>query len=650
MRTQDGFLRRRAVLLLGIAAGLLGIRLLERRRDDEGADAVSTSAPRMTLYGRSGEARRNGTGEPVGSPAVAALPPRPGRGGLGPQGRLDAREPAGADFAGSARATQLEVARPQVAEEPRVREAAPVPAPAPADRLPPPVRPAVPPRRVTYYGERDDAPRQASLARSPGALLAVVLAVVVATATLRLYHLRTAYELFLDEAIYARIGQNVATHLDVSFSQVHFYLHPPLYFLLEGGFGRWFSLSSSLDPIAVIDGMRILNVLFAAGSAALVVAIVARISGLRWALVAGIAYALDPFIVRFDSRVLLETSAVFWILMAIALLVTATSVEALGRWRLIAIGMACGLSLLTKETAAPLFMVLLVLGIVRANPLPRRSASLILATALLTYAPYPLTAFAIGDGGEFVDQKLSGVLRMVGLRQETGFNAPGAPSFVSRVMANLSTFSPSYVLIFAGFCAIPFLLRSTVVRERIIGFVTLGGFALLSYQIAIGTLEEQMFYYLVVPSLLAVASTQRLMSTRLDRRRRRMFGVATALVLAGSSLVWWQIHTEPDDGVRQTVRWVEQTAQPGDVVAPLVDTSQLLVTGHRLVVDGRFSVLRRERVRWVLTSSLQVEQGYGVARPDLIRILRRQATVAFQVRDRSSGTITVWRIRSSANS
>lgn len=504
---------------------------------------------------------------------------------------------------------------------------------------------AIPPTSNGFArGETLDAPIPREEPRwRRGGFLAICAAVVAATISLRLIHIRTAYELFLDEGIYSRISNNLASHLDLSFSGGPFYLHPPLFFLFQAALLR-LDPTGLTDPIALIDRARLLNVVFAVGNVTLLMIIVSRLAGRRYAIVAGLLYAIDPFIVRFDSRVLLEPSAVFWILLAIALLLTSPNGDQIGWLRLVAAGIACGLSLLTKETAAPLFLVLLAVAIVRGSPLSRRAALLVLGTAIATYAPYPLTAAAVGDGHAFVHQKFSGVLRMVGLQQQTGFNAPGAPSFFSRISVDAATFYPSYVLIAGGLCALPFLLRSTSVSARVVGYVTVGGFALLAYQITFGTLEEQMFYFLVVPSVLAVGSSSRALFERFPRNAHRVLGAAAAVVLVGAGFVWWHVHTVPDDGLRLSVIWVERSAAPTDVVAPLVDTSQLLVTGHRLVVNSDFRVLRAQHVRWVMTSSLQVRQGYGVARPRLIRQLRTSAVVAYRTRDRSSGTITVWRL------
>jgi hypothetical protein len=474
-------------------------------------------------------------------------------------------------------------------------------------------------------------------------LIVITAAVGLAAAALRLFRIRSSYELFIDEAIYARISHHVATRADVSFSQIHFYLHPPLYFLIQGGLERAFPLGTA-NPIEIIDRARLLNVGFAAANAVLITIIVARVAGPVFAAIAGFAYSFDPFLIRFDSRVLLETSAVFWVLVAVALLVTSPRGQQIRAGRLVAVGVACGLSLLSKETAAPLYMVFLGLSVLRDAPLRRRSALLALGAMAATYAPYPITAFAIGDGHTFVEQKFSGVLRMIGVQQETGFNAPGAPTFVSRLVADLTVFAPSYVVILLGFCALPILLRSSFFEERLIGTVVLGGFALLTYQIGIGTLEEQMFYFLVVPSLLAVASVRRPLQARVSARGRRVLVAGTSLLLAGSGALWWHVHTVPDDGLRQSLRWVSRAAGKGGVIAPLVDTSQLLLPRHPLVVDGDFATLRRKHVTWVLTSSLQVEQGYGLARPKLIEQLRRHAVVAYQTKDRSSGTIIVWRM------
>ncbi len=147
--------------------------------------------------------------------------------------------------------------------------------------------------------------------------------VFAVTVGLRLFHLRTSYDVFLDESIYS-------THLSAAnwprtrrlvFGNYPFYLHGPLSFYLQAFVIRVFGIGGT--AIDVIERLRVFNVLVAGGVAVLVYAIVRAISRPRWGLLAAALFACDPFIISFDSRLFLETLATFWVLLGFYLLLPA---------------------------------------------------------------------------------------------------------------------------------------------------------------------------------------------------------------------------------------------------------------------------------------------------------------------------------------
>ena len=139
--------------------------------------------------------------------------------------------------------------------------------------------------------------------------------------------------------------------------------------------------------------------------------------------------------------VMLETSAIWWVAGGYALLVVAL---ADGRRRLalddaVAVGMLFGFGLLTKDMIAFLTLLPLAACLVFDWAMPRRRAVLIGAITLITYLPYPILVLVTGNGPAFVNQKFRGLLRLIGLVKETGFNRHSSSSFLQSVINRLDS-------------------------------------------------------------------------------------------------------------------------------------------------------------------------------------------------------------------
>jgi hypothetical protein len=489
------------------------------------------------------------------------------------------------------------------------------------------------------------------------------------TFALRAVRSATAYDVFHDETIYTRIGAGFALDHSISFAGTPFFLHPPLYFLVQGCVTDLFGIAGT--AVDVVHSLRLLNAGIGAVVAVLILILIRSISSsLLWGVVASLVFALDPFLVRFDSRVFLETFTTMWIVAGYAVLVpvvprsrggAAIAARPAGELASIAVGHAnaraaaagvlFGLAVLSKETAVVLCGLPLVWSLIRSGPVPRPPASVALAAMVLTYLPYPIASIASGDGGEFFDQKFRGLSRLVGTVQETGFNRPGAPSFVSRITEHLDTFGVTYVVIGIGLLAAVWVVRRRSARAAFMAHWALAAFALLAYQVVLGTLEEQMFYYLVVPSIvvltLAFSARPHVLGHRAVSAGVLSLVVAVAIF---DIAVWVSVHGRDDTGMVRAVSWMEQNAPAGSVVAPLADGSQFLLPAYRLAFDPETTrsvagpALAASGVHYVITSSLQAEQGYSAATPALLAWLRAHARDRFAVRRPTVGTITVWQL------
>ena len=245
-------------------------------------------------------------------------------------------------------------------------------------------------------------------------------------------------------------------------------------------------------------------------------------------------------------------------------------------------------------------MLPLLVCIVRGGPLRRGTAATSLGTALVTYSPYPLIAVLTGGSYQFWYQKFGGIERMLGIIQATGYNRPGVPSLLSRVTANLGTFAMTYVLIALGACAAVWLYRNGRARQRWIATWVFGAFLELAFQITKGTIEEQMFYYLVVPSIVAVASTAPLLLGRFGTKRVQAVVVAAIVTIAGFDLITWVgSHTGRDTAMANAVGWMQSHAPADSRVAPLADGIQFLLPDYKLEFNPEAGEVRSEDARGI---------------------------------------------------
>jgi hypothetical protein len=485
---------------------------------------------------------------------------------------------------------------------------------------------------------------------APLALLVFAIAFV-----LRYVHLQQSWDIFSDEITYSSIAESVTQHHTVAFFGVPFFLHPPLVFLEQALFIDAFHVHGSI--FAVVFALRTVNVLFAAGSATLMLRLGTRLGGTAAGLVAAGLFAIDPFLIRFDSRVFLEPSTLFWILAGYSLLFN--SLERQGRSRLaygISAGVVMGLGVLSNEMALPLIVIPIAACLVTSFPYPRRTMVATAAAFGFLMVAYLVVVAAAGQLHNLISQQGNGILRLIGARQLTGFNKPGTPSFISRLLVHLGGYGAVYAVL--GLAIVPtlyFLLRGTPAL-RLVSLMGLGAYSVIGYQILFGTLEEQMFYYVDVPAVLILAlGFVRLMQTRPRRgrarpRRGRLLTlsivsiVAVVILVSVDAITWEDIHTTPDTALVSAITWIDSNVGAGTKIAPLVDTSQLLVNQYQVYFPQSPAQIRQERPAYVVTSSLQVAQGYGFAKPALLRWLRTNAHPAFESTGPTFGTVVVWRL------
>ena len=342
-------------------------------------------------------------------------------------------------------------------------------------------------------------------ARSRAGAVAIVAAVAGAvTLLIRLAMHRRSFDLFGDEVIYTDLGRSVISGGFPRFDGGAFFLHGPGFFYLEAGWARL--AGNQPDLMGWIFEMRTLNALLAGATAVMLVLLAARASSLRAGAVAGLLFALEPFCIRQNDRVLLETAMMFWVMLGYLVFTSLIGRPPSRRdWpRAVAAGLLFGCAVLTKDEGA-LLTVLPLLAAAALRWGPRRVLTLLtVGVTSAVYAAYVAVVAANGQIRGLWEAKTSGIQRMLGLVQATGFHSSGGGDLPGRVIAEANFFGTTYIVLVLAVPAVVVLLRRGGPLPRMLGLLCCAAGVTLGYALVLGTLEEQELYLLVVPSLVSI--------------------------------------------------------------------------------------------------------------------------------------------------
>ena len=482
-------------------------------------------------------------------------------------------------------------------------------------------------------------------------LWAAVVLIGCATFVLRAIHLDRSWDIFVDEISYLRLSQSVAENLDVTLYGDPFYLHPPLFFFLEGAYMKL--LPPTGDLIHQIYDLRYVNVVLAGLTAVVLFGLGRRLAGWSAGVLTAAIFALEPFVIKMNSRNYLDTAAMLWVVLGYYVLFSAMNDEKkrLPLRRVLAVGALFGLALLTKDLTAFATLLPLAVCFFMNWAIPRLQCALTGVVAMLVYAPYPIVAYAIGDWRDFSYQKLRGASRLAGLRHETGFNQEGGPSFLDAIISNLNEFALTYALLATGglsVVALFFFFRGPA--KRLLLAWSASTYAVLAYSVGLGTLEEQLFYYLIISSILAtVVTTKLILETKLvNKSARRDLLAATVLSLVAffswGSYVWVQVHGTPDNGYERVEAYIQENVPEGSKIAALGDTGQFLLSRGPSNEYASVEELQENNVDYVVFGSYMTEKGYGDASPEFYRKITDHGELVYDFEGRSFGLLGVYRL------
>lgn len=473
------------------------------------------------------------------------------------------------------------------------------------------------------------------------------LVLVLAAFGVRSVGLTSSFELWVDEMLYAELGASVARGELPNLPDGPFFLHPPGFFVVEAAAIRAFGITGG--SMELVYQLRWVSAVCGALSVGLIFLVLRRPVGVPAALAAGGIAVFEPFILRNNSRVFLETGAMLFVLAGLVIVVERLARGGPdrgwhGRLMLVLAGLAMGYGVFSKDILVVCTLAPVVLAVFWRRTLPLRDATTLAGGIVVPYAVYLTTLVFTGWFGDWFTAKSQGALRMLGFVQSTGFNAPDAPSLVGRVIAQVGSFGTSYVLLLLCPLVGVVAARSARPDRRFVGLVavTMGLFGV--YSAAFGTFEEQYGYPVMIAAIMAAAVSAVELYEH-HPRTRPAIAVICPLFLVAAAVLGIRTEVTSDDGFRQMHSWTDANL-PGDARVGVTNSTAELAFDD----DPRFGVwaslpdLDGNGASYVLTQSLPTSLGYGFARPELVPWLAANATPVFAVDGPTNGVTTLWHI------
>jgi O-antigen/teichoic acid export membrane protein len=393
-----------------------------------------------------------------------------------------------------------------------------------------------------------------------------------------LYNIFGSPDVLYDEAAYTSAAQKVALSWQLTLDNEPMFVHPPLMFLLQAGWLRLLGQASAALP-SVIDAARLLSASVGVVDilliASLVYLLASSASARQRRLVTGVTAvlaSLDPVLVRYDRQDVIEP---FALCVSMLTLHAAWRLRNRGNLAYVAVtGLLGGMALLTNEITVFLIMVPPIFALLERNKSHIRRCAAAFGVAVVFLLLYPLWSVELGLGGSFASIQTSILRRGIGLEQITGLNVPGVSLF-GALRNSVAQYSSSYIVLAVGFAALVWCWsrRNTQSGNFLTAWLT-ASYAVGVYIVAVGTLNEQFFVYILPASIVgsvllgdALIAGWNRRATRATGRPRYpgraprlplLLGSAAGAGLIGLSAVSWVANYPlPSDGVVLLSQYVQ---------------------------------------------------------------------------------------------
>jgi O-antigen/teichoic acid export membrane protein len=494
--------------------------------------------------------------------------------------------------------------------------------------------------------------------------------VCVAAAAL-LYNIFTSPDVLYDEAAYTYAAQQVAHGWHLTLDTQPMFVHPPLMFLWQAA---WLRLTGhAVGPLAsAIRAARLLAASIGAVDVLLIAALAYRLASgadpRRRRVVTGVIAviaALDPVLTRYDRQDVIEP---FALCVSLLTLHAAWQLRDRGALAYVSVtGVLGGLALLTNEITICLVAVPPLFALLERNrPLIRRSvAAAGIAVAFLLL--FGVWAVELGETGSFVSIQTATLQRLIGLEQITGLNVPGV-SLVSALGRSVSQYSSSYIVLAAGFAALAWGWgrRNTTHGNFLLAWLT-ASYAVGGYIVAVGTLNEQFFVYLLPASIvgsvlfadaLLASWACRLVRTRAHRGGPRagaprlplaIFAAGCAGLVGLSAVVWVTDYSGAGDGVVLADRFIAARLPACAVVNASGDAEKYsyLLAGRPFAYFSVGSAALADGVHYFLLSPVDATERDGDMSPALASWISRHGQRLATFPSQVYKTVQLWYVPAS---
>lgn len=472
----------------------------------------------------------------------------------------------------------------------------------------------------------------------------VVGSVVILAMLFRFTGVHQANDVFIDEITYADLAGQIAQGTVPSILGNPFFLHPPGSYILNSWVINMFGLEG--HPMDLALQLRWVNAVLGAVTVGVCCLLVRRLVGVLPAAAAGIIMASDPFILRMDGRLMMETPAGLAVVSGWLLVIVLLN----RKWRRprlwleLGAGLVFGLAIVIKDMTVVFTLVPLLAGAFWRNTIPPLTALRMMGSASLPYVAYMGWVAANGLLPQWFDQKSVGVLRILGAVQMTGFNAVPSADLAGRLIEMTGRFGTSYLLLGLSILSGAVAATSKVATRRTIGLFSLFTGFMGIYSVFFGAAEEQFGYCVVLAALVSTPiAVEMLMRWR--PRLRRAFVIATVAVVIVGLALGVQARTVTDDGLVRAREWMVNNIPASAIVGLTSVTGEfaLLPRDHWEVLPSLLS-LRDKDAQYVLTQGRQLSQGYGFAAPELLAWLAGNAEPVFTFTGPTNGETVVWKL------
>ncbi|WP_223935829.1 glycosyltransferase family 39 protein [Arthrobacter sp. StoSoilB5] len=460
----------------------------------------------------------------------------------------------------------------------------------------------------------------------------------------RVFGVQRANDVFIDEVTYADLAREIADGKMPSILGNPFFLHPPASYALNALVIRVLGLEG--HPMDLALQLRWVNTVLGALTVVVCFLLVRRLVGIGPAAVAAVIQASDPFVLRMDGRLMMETPAGFAVLSGwlLVLLLINRKWDRARLWLELSAGTVFGLAILTKDMTVVFTVVPLLAATFWRRTVPLLTTLRILVVSLVPYLIYLGVIAANGLLPQFVEQKSVGVLRMMGVVQMTGFNSVPGVNLVERLIDMAGRFGTSYLLLGLSILAGAVAATSQLAHRRVIGLFSLFTGFVGIYSVFFGAAEEQFGYCVVLAALVSTpVAVAMLISWR--PRLRKATAAAVAIVAVLSLVLGVQERSVVDDGLVRARDWINAELPGSSKVGLTSVTGEFALLPHEgWEVLPSLRSLRDGGAEYVLTQGRPLSEGYGFAAPELLDWLQDNAQPVFTFTGPTSGDTVVWRL------